>query len=53
MDGKNERSDITEMDKWRLGKDKKGGEINGGGGGGKCVCYVPLCLLLSHSDMSI
>lgn len=65
MDGKNERNDKTEMNKWRLRKERKGGEINGGVGGGvndgKCVCYAPLslslslsvCLSLSHSDMSI
>lgn len=31
VDGKNERNDKTEMNKWRLRKDKKGGEINRGG----------------------
>lgn len=29
-DGKNERNDKTEMNKWRLRTEKKGGEINGG-----------------------
>lgn len=54
------------MNKWRLSKDKKGGEINEGRVGGewwKVYCYAPvslspypplsLCLLLSHSDMSV
>lgn len=34
VNGKNERNDKTEMNKWRLRKDKKGGEINEGRGGG-------------------
>lgn len=34
VDGKNERNDKKEMNKWRLRKEKKGGgEINGSAGG--------------------